>query len=161
MSRHRKSFRSLLEKYPASPPCNCPVCLSYCIRPGWWTVAEAVRAIAAGYGSRMMLEMSPDQKYGVLSPAFKGCESEFAREIYSKAGCTFLSEDSCELHGTGFQPLECRYCHHERIGLGSRCHADIGIDWNSAAGRSLVVRWCKLTGLWQRMSLLNGLIAGK
>jgi predicted ester cyclase len=46
------------------------VCKSYCRRPGWWTVEEASRAIEKGYGPRMMLEMAPGFRFGVLSPAF-------------------------------------------------------------------------------------------
>lgn len=46
------------EKYPPSEPCCCKICRSYCIRPGWWTVEEAERALNAGYGARMMLEIS-------------------------------------------------------------------------------------------------------
>jgi hypothetical protein len=71
---------------PPSPECSCPV---------WWTVEEAVQAIEAGYASRMMLEMSPDRAFGVFSPAFKGCEGDFARQIYSRRGCTFLNEGRC------------------------------------------------------------------
>jgi hypothetical protein len=124
----------------------CDVCRSYCKRPGWWTVEEAARAIEAGYGPRMMLEMAPALTFGVLSPAFQGCEMRFAYKEYASKGCTFLVEGSCELHGTGHQPLECRYCHHARVGLGPRCHAEIEKDWNTQAGRSLVVKWAKLVG---------------
>ena len=99
----------------------------------------------------MMLEMPPDRAFGVLSPAFKGCESDFSRANCSTHGCTFIEDKHCELHGTGFQPLECRYCHHDRVGLGPQCHADIANEWNSPAGRALVVRWSKLTGLWERL----------
>ena len=42
---------SLREKYPPSPACACEVCLGYCIRPGWWTVEEAGRAVEAGYAA--------------------------------------------------------------------------------------------------------------
>ena len=129
-----------------SPPCACEVCRSYCKRPGWWTVAEAGRAIEAGYATRMMLEMSPDLTFGVLSPAFRGCEKKFAYNEYASKGCTFLVDEKCELHGTGHQPLECRYCHHERLGMGPRCHADIEKDWNTPAGRALVVKWSKAVG---------------
>ena len=144
--------KSLIEKYPPSEPCECKICLSYCMRPGWWTVAEAVSAVDAGYATRMMLEMSPARNFAVLSPAFKGCEVAFAEQIYASRGCTFLSENHCELHGTGFQPLECRFCHHDRPGLGPRCHADIEKDWNTSAGRSLVVNWSNLTGFWVNLS---------
>ena len=145
MARHRKKL-TLTEKYPASPACACEVCKSYCQRPGWWTVEEAARAMEAGYAKRMMLEMAPGFTFGVLSPAFKGCEVKFAYNEYASAGCTFLVDDKCELHGTGYQPLECRFCHHDRVGLGPRCHADIERDWNTEAGRSLIVKWSTMVG---------------
>jgi hypothetical protein len=101
----------------------------------------------------MMLEMSPELTFGVLSPAFKGCEGAFAAQLFAKRGCTFLKDERCELFGTGFQPLECRFCHHDRPGMGPRCHADLEKDWNTPAGRGLVVRWSKLTGFWERMGI--------
>ncbi len=146
----RKHKRTLAEKYPPSPPCSCEVCISYCKRPGWWTVEEASRAIEAGYGTRMMLEMAPGFSFGVLSPAFKGCEVKFAYKEYASAGCTFLVDNKCDLHGTGHQPLECRYCHHERVGMGPLCHADIERDWNTLAGRALVVKWSEAVGFMKR-----------
>lgn len=48
-----------IASFQTSPPCTCQVCVSYCQCPGWWTVAQAARAIEAGYASRMMLKMSP------------------------------------------------------------------------------------------------------
>lgn len=147
MSRAQHKRKLLLaEKYPPSPPCSCEICRSYCKRPGWWTAEEAARAVEAGYGKRMMLEMAPGFAFGVLSPAFKGCETQFAFNEYASNGCTFLMDGKCELHGTGHQPLECRYCHHERVGMGPRCHADIERDWNTSAGRALVVMWSKTVG---------------
>ncbi len=140
-----KPKKTLVEKYPPSEPCACPVCVSYCRRPGWWTVEEAVRAIEAGYANRMMLEMSPDRSFGVLSPAFNGCEMAFAANAYATRGCTFFKDERCELYGSGIEPLECRFCHHDRPGLGARCHADIERDWNTAGGRALAVRWSNLT----------------
>ncbi|HLO33147.1 MAG TPA: hypothetical protein VK249_28630 [Anaerolineales bacterium] len=142
----RKHQTNLAAKYPPSPPCSCEVCRSYCKRPGWWTVDEAACAIVAGYAKRMMLEMAPQFTFGVLSPAFRGCEVKFAYNEYASGGCTFLVDEKCELHGTGYQPLECRYCHHERIGMGPCCHADIEKDWNSPAGRALVVKWSQIVG---------------
>jgi hypothetical protein len=142
----RKHHRNLEAKHPPSPPCSCDVCKSYCKRPGWWTVDEAAAAIEAGYGKRMMLEMAPDFTFGVLSPAFKGCEVQFAYKEYASAGCTFLVDGKCELHGTGHQPLECRFCHHDRPGMGPRCHADLEKDWNTKAGRDLIVQWNEAVG---------------
>ena len=136
----------LSQKYPPSPPCSCDICLAYCRRPGWWTVEEAERAIDAGYGPRMMLEVSPELTFGVLSPAFKGCEGKFAINLYAPMGCNFLKNKMCELHGTGFQPLECRFCHHDRLGSGPQCHADLEKDWNTPAGQQLIVRWSNLVG---------------
>ncbi|MPM52348.1 hypothetical protein SDC9_99107 [bioreactor metagenome] len=111
------------------------------MRPGWWTVLEASRAIKAGYGGRMMLEVSPDFTYGVLSPAFSGCEGNFALQEYAKNGCNFLKDGLCELHGTGYEPLECLFCHHLRAGLGPKCHADLEKDWRTPAGQRLVREW--------------------
>lgn len=143
--------RDLESKYPASPDCSCTVCVGYCKRPGWWTVPEAARALEAGFGDRMMLEMSPDRAFGVLAPAFRGCEKDFGVRPAADPGCTFLEEGLCQLHGTGLQPLECRVCHHDRPGLGPRCHADIEKQWNTAAGRALVVKWSNSTDFWKRM----------
>lgn len=138
-------------KYPESPPCSCDVCISYCTRPGWWTVEEASRALEAGYGNRMMLEMSPDRAFGVLAPAYKGSEMSFGIRPAADPHCTFLVNDRCEVHGTGHQPLECRVCHHSRPGLGPRCHADLEKQWNTAAGRALVVNWSNRTDFLKRM----------
>ena len=149
MPRSGAQYRKkLADRYPPSEPCGCAVCLGYCARPGWWTVAEAAAAFRDGYGKRMMLELSPDRSFGVLSPAFRGCEGTFALNEFASRGCNFLQASLCELHGTGLQPLECRYCHHEHPGLGLICHADLELDWNTPAGRELVIRWCRQTGVW-------------
>ena len=88
-----------------------------------------------------MLEISTDQSFGVLSPAFKGCESGFALQEYAKNGCTFLNKKKCELYNTEYQPLECRFCHHERTGLGIKCHNELEDQWNSIKGRKLIKHW--------------------
>ena len=142
MAKHHPS--PLYQKYPPSPSCSCDLCKSYCMRPGWWTVEEASRAVASGYARRMMLEIAPDFSFGILSPAFKGCEGGFALQEFSGYGCCFFKNGLCELHGTGFQPLECRFCHHSRQGLGQRCHNDLEQCWNTPAGRLLVERWITL-----------------
>jgi hypothetical protein len=129
--------------------------VSYCQRPGWWTVAEATRAINAGYANRMMLEMSPELTFGVLAPAFRGNEGNLALQIFARQGCTFFKNNLCELFGTGLQPLECRFCHHTRRGLGEKCHLDIEKDWYTQAGQRLVISWGKLTGIWERYGLIT------
>jgi hypothetical protein len=90
----------------------------------------------------MMLELSPDRRWGVLSPAFRGNEGMYALNDHAHKGCNFLTPDRrCELFGSGVQPLECRFCHHERRGDGPKCHRALEKDWNSHAGRTLVARW--------------------
>lgn len=152
-----KRDKSLYEVYPPSEPCSCEICRDYCIRPGWWTVEEATKAMNKGYARRMMLEISPELTFGVLAPAFKGCEQNFALQPYAKNGCTFLRNERCELFGTGIQPLECRFCHHDRKGLGQVCHADLEKDWRTPAGQSAVSQWGRMTGLWQRYGFKNKL----
>ncbi len=92
-----------------------------------------------------MLEISPEMTFGVLSPAFKGCEGNYALQEYANNGCNFLRNGLCELHGTGFEPLECLYCHHLRKGLGQKCHADIEKDWRTPAGQALIRNWIEQT----------------
>jgi hypothetical protein len=144
---------NLYEKYPPSEPCACDVCKSYCRRPGWWTVNQAERAIHSGFSDRMMLEISPERNFGVLSPAFRGNESNYALKIFSQNGCTFYINEMCELFGTGLQPLECRFCHHDRRGLGLKCHLDIEKDWKSRQGQNLIIKWGYITGFWHRQGL--------
>jgi hypothetical protein len=146
----RKSPLTLQQKYPPSAPCSCGVCTAFCRRPGWWTVSEAKRAIEAGYGARMMLEVSPEHTFGVLSPAFSGCEQNFALQEFSRAGCTFLTAGLCELYATGLMPLECRFCHHSRIGAGKRCHKAIERDWRTQSGQALVSAWLDEYGIHAR-----------
>ena len=151
----RKDKRPLQEKFPPSDPCCCDICKSYCKRPGWWTVEEAELAIESGYAGRMMLEMSPEFTFGVLSPAFKGCEKNYAIHEYANNGCTFFHNGLCELHSAGLEPLECRFCHHSRIGQGIKCHTAIERDWQSERGRLLVTKWLNITGLNYRYKLIK------
>ena len=145
---------NLKEKYQASEPCSCDICKNFCLRPGWWTVNEAEKAIESGLGNRMMLEISPERDFGVLSPAFKGNESNYALHIFSKKGCTFYSKGLCELFNSGLQPLECRFCHHNRQGQGLRCHLDIERNWKTKQGKKLIVRWGNRIGFWQQQGFV-------
>lgn len=149
--RKGENRRTLHEKYPPSEPCTCDICLAYCARPGWWTVEEAAQAIDAGYGDRMMLEIAPELTFGILSPAFKGCERSVATNRFARNKCTFLKGERYELYSTGHQPLECRFCHHERYGLGPKCHAELERDWKTSVGQTLVERWIKQVNLVNRL----------
>ncbi len=144
MSNHVK-HKPLCRKYPPSEPCSCNICVSYCQRPGWWSVDEARQALHRGLDSRMMLEISPEMTFGVLSPAFKGNEGDYALQVFASNGCTFFKNNLCELFGTGLQPLECRFCHHKRKGEGLKCHLDIEKEWNTKAGQELVSYWLNIT----------------
>lgn len=95
----------------------------------------------------MMLELSPDRSFGVLSPAFLGNEGDYAWREFSGNGCTFLERGLCSLFGTPFQPLECRFCHHDRVGKGDVCHRELERDWDTAKGRRLVRQWLIARGL--------------
>lgn len=152
MTRARHSHKKTLpELFPPSEPCSCEQCRQFCARPGWWTVEEAAAAIRGGLAGRMMLEMAPGAEFGVLSPAFKGNEIAFSRQEFAAGGCGFLKDSLCELHGSGLQPLECRFCHHSRPGQGLQCHAALEADWKTPAGQSLVVEWSRLTGFIDRL----------
>lgn len=138
----------LYAKYPPSQSCCCPVCLSYCKRPGWPLVEEARLAVEAGLANRLMLEFSPDLSYGILEPAFKGNEGYFALALYASQGCTFLEDmGQCSIFSQPYRPLECRFCHHERIGRGIHCHQAIAHEWNSSKGKRLVHYWLQEQGL--------------
>lgn len=144
-SMTKQVWGQLLEKkYPPSEPCCCDICINFCMRPGWWTVEQAAKAMESGYSKHMMLEIAPDLTFGVLSPAFKGCEGKIALNEYAKNGCNFLKNNLCELHNTSIMPLECRFCHHDKIGMGRQCHLDIEKDWHTSQGQRLVRRWQNL-----------------
>jgi hypothetical protein len=112
-------------------------------------VEEAAKALKAGYGPRMMLEVSPEFTFGVLSPAFVGCEGNLALQEFKGNGCTFLKNGLCEIHTTSLLPLECRFCHHARLGKGEVCHRAIEQQWR-AIGQSLVNTWALKVGLWDK-----------
>jgi hypothetical protein len=149
----KKQRGALKNRYKPSPACRCAACTDFCLRPGWWTVEEAEAAYDAGLAGRMMLEVSPELTFGVLSPAFKGCEAKLALQHYAENGCCFLEDGLCGLHDSGFQPLECRVCHHSRPGVGRRCHADIETDWHTARGQALVEKWALQFNVLKRYGL--------
>ncbi|WP_455381859.1 hypothetical protein [Salinispira pacifica] len=135
---------NLAVRFPPSLPCRCDTCVGYCRRPGWWTVAEARFAIEAGYGGRMAAEPAPDRSYAVLAPATPGREMSISPWKSGLKPCIFFRYGLCVLFGTGLQPLECRFCHHERRGQGLLCHQAIGAEWRSSAGRRLIERWLRI-----------------
>lgn len=146
--------------FPPSEPCSCDICISYCARPGWWTIDEAIKIIESDYANRCMLEVSPEFTFGVISPAFRGAECNFGLQEYSENKCTFLKDELCELFETGFQPIECRYCHHSRVGLGEKCHYALEMEWNTFRGQKTVEKWIEKVGFkWK--DYFHNLISGK
>jgi hypothetical protein len=145
-----QAFR-LEDYYSPSLPCDCEICRSYCIRPGWWTIEQASIAIDEGYDAKMMLEIAPDFSFAVLSPAFKGCEGQIAVNEFAKNGCIFFSDGLCELHETSFQPLECKVCHHSSPGKGPKIHYELEKQWNTPQGIDVVIKWMKKTELWDKL----------
>lgn len=135
------------QRYPPSTACSCGTCLSFCQRPGWWLVSEAREAIKNGYANRMMLEISFPDSLAILAPAFKGNEGFYATQEFSTRGCTFLEDGRCQLFQKSFRPIECRYCHHDRKGLGTKCHNEIANDWDSNKGRRLIRQWINIVNL--------------
>ena len=139
--------------FPPSQGCDCEICRGYCKRPGWWTVEQAELALNKNYAHRMMMEISPEFDYAVLSPAFYGCGGLVATKQNSMNGCNFLKNGLCELHGTDLFPIECAFCHHDRVGQGIICHTYIAYDWKTLRGQKLVARWQKIVGFDKKYGL--------
>jgi len=146
---------ALFEKFKASLACDCDICRDFCKRPGWWTVDQAKNAIKSGLAPRMMMEISPEFNFAVLSPAFYGCEGFIATQEGAQTGCNFQKDGLCELHNTEFLPLECAFCHHDRIGEGEICHKAIEDDWKTFRGQNLVRRWQKKVDFEQKLKFLE------
>lgn len=146
----------------AAPSCFCEKCASLCRRnPGWMTPDEAEAAINAGMQGRLMQDwIDPDISVGndemifVLGPACVGHEGDmapatpddfFTAWFWEKGRCTFLTaQDLCEIHDSGFKPVECR----EASGCQPRPDFDRDADlrmfaeaWGSERGLALMERW--------------------
>jgi hypothetical protein len=111
-------------------------------------VEQAAKAFSAGYAP-YMLEISPDSPLEFW--ARTGGRRQGRIKHFSQNGCGFLKNGLCELHGTGLMPLECRFCHHDRIGRGKMCHLELEKDWNTTPGQILVRKWIDAMQLhaWQ------------
>ena len=146
--------------------CHCDECVRLCRgNPGWFTPAEAILAMEAGLGQRLMRDwLEPSHKLGnderiyVLSAASLGFEGRNAPEIgdtpefcfaafflgYAKKGrCTFLENNRCAIHDSGFKPKQCREC------LG--CQKNNGPDnyemarhWDTDEGRAALKMWAEI-----------------
>ncbi len=150
--------------------CTCDRCVSACKSyPGWFTPAEASRAIKAGHARKIMRdwlepsgELGNDDKIYVLAGASNGCEGADAPDFADmsmvdiltalfggkkpiKGPCAFLKDKRCTIHDSGFKPKQCR----ETFG----CNPNSGPDnfvmarlWNTKNGRAVIAEWQKAVG---------------
>lgn len=89
--------------------CSCERCREACENvPGMFHPAEAMLAIAAGHAKRLVPHLLIRTGITVIAPG------AYHPEIGERYGhqrigrCTFLDAGKCELHHTGFKPIECR-----------------------------------------------------
>lgn len=144
-------MKNIYNRYPHSQSCSCEVCKSFCKRPGWWTPEQTKEIIKVGYYNKIMLEISPELTFGVLSPAFKGCEMNIAINLFKENWCTFYHNGLCDLHNTPYLPLECAFCNHDSKGQGQKCHTDIEQLWKSKENQKIIKEWGEMVGLWERL----------
>jgi Fe-S-cluster containining protein len=124
--------------------CSCKKCKEECRRlPGWFTPEEAAKAIEAGYAPRMsavvQLHHKTSEPITALAPSIAGSEG---KRYYHRMGrCTFLNHlDRCEIHQSGFKPVECR------LGFSCRAHTcptelEMFAMWNTLEGKAAVEKW--------------------
>jgi Fe-S-cluster containining protein len=141
-------------------PCDCEKCKHECEKvPGWFTPAEATRAIGAGYANRMSLvaEKSPDIAFA-LAPSIVGWEGKSTAFAFGR--CSFLTKEGrCEIHDSGFKPIECRF------GYGCRRSAPdypepeaMRALWRTVEGDTAIRLWQSKVGPEGRT--LNVLLGG-
>lgn len=139
------------------PECTCTRCVSACkSNPGWCSVADAKRLIAAGYAKRLMLDWwdgdgpGGDNVY-ILAPASVDYEGGLAEAgsplsflfgYFEKGQCNFLTaDDRCEIHS--IKPRQCAEtlaCDPEFKDTNRRYME----NWNTSTGRALVAEWKRL-----------------
>jgi hypothetical protein len=130
--------------------------------PGWFAPEEARKAIEAGFANRMMCDWwEPDARYGneeniyVLAAASVGCEGDMAPTFtfwdilfgrgLSKGKCCMLNKDRlCEIHDSGFKPLQCRTalaCGAQEPWAGYNSNLETIKLWDTGEGRAVVELW--------------------
>ena len=81
--------------------CACEACRKECERrPGWFAPGEAIRAIEAGHADRLTIVVD-HAGVPAIAPIGDGPFGFIGR-------CTFFKNDRCEIHDSGFKPIECR-----------------------------------------------------
>lgn len=129
--------------------CKCEDCAGAClVKSGRFTPREASKAINAGLAKKMMAEtdvLSLSKVY-ILTPATKGYGgkmaplmsfiSYFFGETYP---CIFFKKGLCQIHDSGFKPVECRKLIH-----GNKEPFDVDAlvkQWDTELGRKVLRKW--------------------
>lgn len=115
-------------------------------RAGWPIPSEAKKMLDAGLAMRMMLDYWASDgslpRTEIVCPAEDDRGGGPAAGIMPGGRCTFLKDDLCEIHNSGYKPLECRVaCCKKR---DSRLHLKVAKTWNNEEGRAVVEEWKKL-----------------
>jgi Fe-S-cluster containining protein len=121
--------------------CDCSNCKGCCIEvPGWFTPAEALLAIEAGFANRL----SAVKEDGVIAIAPSPVGYEGQEKRHGPGICNFFTKDGlCEIHDSGFKPIECR------TGFGCSPGSDypeletMHEMWVSEEGQNAVKIWRK------------------
>lgn len=137
--------------------CSCSLCVGRCHDyPGWMTPWEAAVAIDAGFAFQLMRDRwesdSLFPKTEVLCPAVIGAEGQTAppnglkriRQAFGFCQCTFVSENRCQIHESGFKPLECRRtfaCDAVRNNDSAPPALEIVPLWRTKFGRAVIRKW--------------------
>jgi Fe-S-cluster containining protein len=123
--------------------CDCARCKHCCEEiPGWFAPTEAVKAIKAGYASRLSAVLELSSGVVALVPSIVGREG--LPSLFASGRCNLLTKEGlCEIHDSGFKPIECR------IGYGCK---EVGPDvypaiemmhqmWRSPEGIAAIKLW--------------------
>ena len=138
--------------------CACTQCRALCeFIPGWMMPEEARRAIAEGLAHRLMLcwyTGGGQKRIYVLSPAVAGYEGKIGPQAvmsgkdWKRGTCTFYKNQRCEIHASGFKPLECRLALSCDVAIGRQADdahkQEIPRAWDSWRSRRIIKRWLRM-----------------
>ena len=134
--------------------CTCDICRRACLNPGWFSPDEAASVLHAGLAHKLMKDwIEPCEQVGnaeriyILAPASLGHEGKNAPELddfflyriigWNKGQCTFLNNGRCDIHNSGFKPLQCRgFFHGESIDNYTMAKL-----WDNTTARAIVDVW--------------------
>lgn len=140
--------------------CTCSHCVSACKHiPGIFHPVEALRAIRSGYADDLMTVWVHDdnrsyklrQQWRVIMPITAptadmrrdGFDPRRRLEPWEANGrCIFLNvDDRCEIHDSGFKPVECRHALLCAPDDADKQHDRALAAWASPVGRFVLDLW--------------------